>query len=50
MSNESGVCIQTDLSGLKLYRRGKVRDIYDYGDKVLLIATDIFMIMATRSC
>ena len=36
----SNVCIQTDLSGLKLLRRGKVRDIYEYGDKLLLIATD----------
>ncbi len=40
MSNESSVCIQTELSGLKLVRRGKVRDIYEYGDKLLLIATD----------
>ena len=40
MAGASGVCIQTDLSGLKLLRRGKVRDIYEYGDKVLLIATD----------
>ncbi len=40
MSNESNVIIQTDLSGLKLLRRGKVRDIYEYGDKLLLIATD----------
>jgi phosphoribosylaminoimidazole-succinocarboxamide synthase len=40
MPNEPNVCIQTELSGLKLLRRGKVRDIYEYGDKVLLIATD----------
>ena len=40
MSNESSVCIRTELSGLKLLRRGKVRDIYEYGDKLLLIATD----------
>ncbi len=40
MSNETSVCIQTELSGLKLLRRGKVRDIYEYGDKLLLIATD----------
>jgi phosphoribosylaminoimidazole-succinocarboxamide synthase len=38
--NESKVCIQTELSGLKLFRRGKVRDVYEYGDKLLLIATD----------
>jgi phosphoribosylaminoimidazole-succinocarboxamide synthase len=36
----STVCIQTNLSGLKLIRRGKVRDLYEYGDKILLIATD----------
>ncbi len=40
MSNEPSVCIQTELSGLRLVRRGKVRDIYEYGDKLLLIATD----------
>jgi phosphoribosylaminoimidazole-succinocarboxamide synthase len=36
----SNVCIQTNLSGLKLIRRGKVRDLYEYEDKALLIATD----------
>jgi len=36
----SNVCVQTELSGLKLLRRGKVRDLYEYGDKILLIATD----------
>jgi phosphoribosylaminoimidazole-succinocarboxamide synthase len=40
MVNESSVCIQTELAGLKLLRRGKVRDIYEYDDKALLIATD----------
>ena len=35
-----GVCIQTDLSGLKLLRRGKVRDVYEYEDELLLVATD----------
>jgi phosphoribosylaminoimidazole-succinocarboxamide synthase len=40
MSNESKICVQTDLSGLKLFRRGKVRDVYEYGDQLLLIATD----------
>jgi len=28
------------LSGLKLFSRGKVRDIYDLGDKLLLVASD----------
>ena len=40
MSKESKVCVQTELTGLKLFRRGKVRDVYEYGDKLLLIATD----------
>src|SRR5687768_1180173 len=28
------------LSGLKLFNRGKVRDIYDLNDKLLLVASD----------
>lgn len=31
---------QTDLPGLPAPRRGKVRDIYDLGDHLLLVATD----------
>lgn len=38
MSND--VIVQTDLKDLKLLRRGKVRDLYEYGDNVLLVATD----------
>jgi phosphoribosylaminoimidazole-succinocarboxamide synthase len=30
----------TEIPGLKLIRKGKVRDIYDLGDKLLFIATD----------
>jgi phosphoribosylaminoimidazole-succinocarboxamide synthase len=33
-------CIQTDLKDLKLFRRGKVRDVYEIGDRLLMIATD----------
>jgi len=36
----SNVCIQTELKGLKPPRRGKVRDIYEVGDTLLIIATD----------
>lgn len=36
----ANVCMQTELSGLNLLRRGKVRDLYEYGDSLLLIATD----------
>lgn len=31
---------QTDFSGLKLIARGKVRDIYDLGSRLLIVATD----------
>jgi phosphoribosylaminoimidazole-succinocarboxamide synthase len=30
----------TDFPGLKLYRRGKVRDVYDLGASLLIVATD----------
>lgn len=31
---------RTDLKGLKLVNRGKVRDIYDLGEHLLIVATD----------
>lgn len=34
------VISQTDFPGLKLIGRGKVRDIYDLGDRLLIVATD----------
>ena len=34
------VILQTNLPGLKLLGRGKVRDIYDLGEHLLLVATD----------
>ncbi len=39
MSNSSAVLINTDLP-LHLFRRGKVRDVYDVGDKLLIVSTD----------
>jgi phosphoribosylaminoimidazole-succinocarboxamide synthase len=30
----------TDLPGIPLFRRGKVRDVYDLGEKLLVISTD----------
>lgn len=36
----SNTIFETDLPGLKLINRGKVRDIYDLNDKILLIASD----------
>jgi phosphoribosylaminoimidazole-succinocarboxamide synthase len=38
MSKE--VLLKTDFKDLKLFRRGKVRDVYDLGDKLLIISTD----------
>lgn len=32
--------IETDILGIKRYIRGKVRDVYDLGDTLLLVATD----------
>ena len=36
----SAVVHETNFPGLKLRSRGKVRDIYDLGDRLLLVATD----------
>ncbi|MCG8432086.1 MAG: phosphoribosylaminoimidazolesuccinocarboxamide synthase [Candidatus Omnitrophica bacterium] len=32
--------LKTDFPGLKLFRRGKVRDVYDLGDRLLVVSTD----------
>ncbi|MBW2591452.1 MAG: phosphoribosylaminoimidazolesuccinocarboxamide synthase [Deltaproteobacteria bacterium] len=32
--------LKTDFHGLNLVKRGKVRDIYDLGDKLLMVVTD----------
>lgn len=34
------VVFETDFDDLKLFKRGKVRDIYDLGDSFLMVATD----------
>jgi phosphoribosylaminoimidazole-succinocarboxamide synthase len=34
------VVTQTNFSGLKLINRGKVRDIYNFGDALLIVASD----------
>jgi phosphoribosylaminoimidazole-succinocarboxamide synthase len=39
MSSSPKVLIDTNLS-LPLFRRGKVRDVYDLGDKLLIVSTD----------
>ncbi len=34
------IIIQTDLKDLNLFRRGKVRDVYDLSDRLLIVSTD----------
>lgn len=34
------VILRTGFKDLKLYKRGKVRDVYDLGDKLLIVSTD----------
>ncbi len=36
----SSLVLETNLPGLTLQRRGKVRDVYDLGDTLLIVATD----------
>ncbi len=36
----SEILLTTEFSGLELYKRGKVRDVYDLGDKLLIVSTD----------
>lgn len=36
----SAALFETDFSGLQLVKKGKVRDIYDMGDSLLMVATD----------
>jgi phosphoribosylaminoimidazole-succinocarboxamide synthase len=37
---EPRIVTRTDIPGLKLFRRGKVRDVYEYGEHILMVATD----------
>ncbi len=37
---KSRVVAKTELPGVPLMRRGKVRDVYDLGDELLIVATD----------
>ena len=36
----NGALLGTELPGIKLVNRGKVRDVYDLGDALLFVATD----------
>lgn len=37
---EKEVLLATDFKDLKLFRRGKVRDVYDLGNELLIVSTD----------
>jgi len=37
---EKEVLLTTDFEDLKLFRRGKVRDVYDLGNELLVVSTD----------
>ena len=39
-ASRSSAIFETELPGVALKARGKVRDIYDLGDRLLLVATD----------
>ncbi len=37
---EASALFESSLPGIPLWRRGKVRDVYDLGDRLLIVATD----------
>lgn len=40
IDDETDIILKTDLPDVRLVKRGKVRDIYDLGEHLLLVATD----------
>ena len=39
-TKKQSVLLETNFPGVKLFSRGKVRDVYELGDKLLVVATD----------
>ncbi|MCX7919195.1 MAG: phosphoribosylaminoimidazolesuccinocarboxamide synthase [bacterium] len=39
-TNSLSVIVTTNLPDLKLFKRGKVRDVYEFGNQLLIVATD----------
>ncbi len=39
-STETPIVLETDISGVERYARGKVRDVYRIDDRLLIVATD----------
>ncbi len=40
MTMTAETVLETNLPGIKLFKRGKVRDVYDLGDQLLIVASD----------
>lgn len=40
MPNLNKLILETNLSDIRLFKKGKVRDIYTFNDKLLIVATD----------
>lgn len=40
MTMTAETVLETSLSGVKIFRKGKVRDVYDLGEHLLIVATD----------
>ena len=40
MTQQGPPLLESNIPTLPLWRRGKVRDVYDLGDRLLIIATD----------
>jgi len=40
LASQPAPLLETDLRGYKLFARGKVRDVYEDGDRLLIVATD----------
>ena len=38
--SENGAVLHTQLDGLTLHAQGKVRDVYDLSDALLIVTTD----------
>ena len=37
---KTSIILETDLTGVERHGRGKVRDVYSVGDRLVIIATD----------
>ncbi len=40
MTMTEDTVLETNLAGIKLFKKGKVRDVYDLGEHLLIVATD----------